>query len=106
MASQVILYDLPSQRGIAWSLNPWKSDSGLIYFIESMLTLLARMILNYKGIDYKVNEQSRTLTQVSNTLQTEWIEYPDIAPKFKELYVWKVRILDETNTDQRYPTKP
>lgn len=28
------------------------------------------MILNYKKIDYK----------------TEWVEYPDLAPKFKSLY--------------------
>jgi len=27
------------------------------------------MALNYKGVDYN----------------TEWVEYPDIAPKFKEL---------------------
>lgn len=32
-----------------------------------MLTLKARMVLNFKGIDYK----------------TEWIEYPDLAPTFK-----------------------
>jgi len=32
----VILYDLPSKQGTAWSLNPWKT----------------RMILNYKGIPY------------------------------------------------------
>jgi len=29
-----------------------------------------RMALNYKGVDYN----------------TEWVEYPDIASKFKELY--------------------
>lgn len=28
------------------------------------------MALNYKGVDYN----------------TEWVEYPDIASKFKELY--------------------
>jgi hypothetical protein len=27
MLSQVILYDLPSKQGTAWSLNPWKSMS-------------------------------------------------------------------------------
>jgi hypothetical protein len=36
-----------------------------------MLTLPARLALNYKKIDYK----------------TEWIEYPDLASKYKELYV-------------------
>ncbi|CAO2650788.1 Nn.00g020800.m01.CDS01 [Neocucurbitaria sp. VM-36] len=51
MSSQVVLYDLPSQQGTSWSLNPWKT----------------RMILNFKGIDYK----------------TEWIEYPDLAPTLK-----------------------
>ncbi|KAL6703278.1 hypothetical protein ACN47E_010066 [Coniothyrium glycines] len=49
--SKVVLYDLPSVQGTAWSLNPWKT----------------RMILNYKGIDY----------------QTDWVEYPDLAPKFE-----------------------
>ncbi|KAG8624244.1 hypothetical protein KVT40_007311 [Elsinoe batatas] len=51
MVKEIILYDLPSKQGTPWSLNPWKT----------------RMILNFKGIDYK----------------TEWVEYPDIAPKFK-----------------------
>lgn len=26
MSSQIILYDLPSRQGTAWSLNPWKSN--------------------------------------------------------------------------------
>ncbi|PSN72789.1 hypothetical protein BS50DRAFT_568392 [Corynespora cassiicola Philippines] len=52
--SQVILYDIPSKEPkTCWSLNPWKP----------------RLILNYKGIDYK----------------TEWVEYPDLAPYFKSL---------------------
>jgi hypothetical protein len=55
MASQVILYDLPSQKGNAWNFNCWKT----------------RLILNFKGVDYK----------------TQWVEYPDIAPTWKELYV-------------------
>ncbi|KAL7926957.1 hypothetical protein ACQKWADRAFT_279127 [Trichoderma austrokoningii] len=52
MASeQVILFDLASQAPrTSWSLNPWKT----------------RMLLNYKGLDYK----------------TEWMEYPEIAPRF------------------------
>ncbi|USP74187.1 glutathione s-transferase [Curvularia clavata] len=50
-SSKVVLFDLPSQQGTAWSLNPFKT----------------RMILNYKKIDYV----------------TEWIEYPDVAPKLK-----------------------
>jgi hypothetical protein len=33
------------------------------------LTILARLILNYKGIDYK----------------TEWVEFPDVEPKMKSL---------------------
>ncbi|RYN35847.1 hypothetical protein AA0112_g4820 [Alternaria arborescens] len=52
-SSKVILFDLPSRDGAAWSLNPWKT----------------RMVLNYKKIDYT----------------TEWVEYPDLAPKFKSL---------------------
>ncbi|OCL06103.1 hypothetical protein AOQ84DRAFT_390428 [Glonium stellatum] len=47
-----VLYDLPSKdRNACWSLNPWKT----------------RLLLNYKGIDYK----------------TEWLEYPDVAPTLK-----------------------
>jgi hypothetical protein len=53
MSSQTILYDLPSKQGTAWSLNPWKT----------------RLILNFKGIDYK----------------TEWVEFPDVEPKMKSL---------------------
>ncbi|KAG9186962.1 hypothetical protein G6011_10070 [Alternaria panax] len=52
-SSDVILFDLPSRQGTAWSLNPWKT----------------RMALNYKKIDYT----------------TEWVEYPDLAPKFKSV---------------------
>lgn len=70
MTSQVILYDLPSQQGTSWSLNPWKSKQyNTLPSVVLMTT--ARMILNYKDIDYK----------------TEWIEYPDLAPTFKSLYV-------------------
>ncbi|KAK3341879.1 hypothetical protein B0T25DRAFT_355212 [Lasiosphaeria hispida] len=50
MASeQIVLFDLPSKAPVGpWSYNPWK----------------ARMLLNYKGLDYR----------------TEWTEYPDIKP--------------------------
>ncbi|KAJ4380658.1 hypothetical protein N0V86_004019 [Didymella sp. IMI 355093] len=53
MSGQTILYDLPTKQGTAWSLNPWKT----------------RLILNFKGIDYK----------------TEWVEFPDVEPKMKSL---------------------
>ncbi|KAK7179214.1 uncharacterized protein CC84DRAFT_1191760 [Paraphaeosphaeria sporulosa] len=36
MLSRIVLFDLPSQQGTSWSLNPWKT----------------RLILNYKGIEY------------------------------------------------------
>ncbi|TFB02959.1 hypothetical protein CCMA1212_005315 [Trichoderma ghanense] len=51
MASQQItLFDLPSKEpNGTWSLNPWKT----------------RLLLNYKGLDYK----------------TEWLHYPEIAPR-------------------------
>ncbi|KAF2274563.1 uncharacterized protein EI97DRAFT_435102 [Westerdykella ornata] len=50
--AQVTLYDIPTREPRkGWSLNPWKP----------------RMVLNYKGIDYK----------------TEWTEYPDIDGKFR-----------------------
>ncbi|KAK1829573.1 putative glutathione s-transferase [Podospora conica] len=44
---QITLFDIPCREPRkTWSLNPWK----------------IRMLLNYKGLDYK----------------TEWLEYPDI----------------------------
>ncbi|KAF5137836.1 Glutathione S-transferase-like protein ustS [Metarhizium anisopliae] len=47
---QITLLDLPSKEPCSsWSLNPWKT----------------RMLLNFKGLDYK----------------TEWTEYEDIKPK-------------------------
>lgn len=36
MTEQIILYDIPSQQGTGWSLNPWKT----------------RLFLNYKNIPY------------------------------------------------------
>ncbi|KAL2255973.1 hypothetical protein VTK26DRAFT_2405 [Humicola hyalothermophila] len=49
---QIVLFDLPSKPpNKAWSLNPWKT----------------RMLLNYKGLNYR----------------TEWIEYPDIRPRLE-----------------------
>ncbi|KAK0731956.1 putative glutathione S-transferase [Lasiosphaeris hirsuta] len=53
MASeQIVLFDLPSKPPVGpWSYNPWKS----------------RMLLNYKGLDYR----------------TEWTEYPDIKPRLE-----------------------
>jgi hypothetical protein len=68
MSSQTILYDLPSKQGTAWSLNPWKSKHSLNPS-RAVLTEAARLILNFKGIDYK----------------TEWVEFPDIEPKMKSL---------------------
>ncbi|GAB0134117.1 hypothetical protein EsDP_00002502 [Epichloe bromicola] len=48
--AQITLLDLPSREPCStWSLNPWKT----------------RLLLNYKGLDYK----------------TEWTEYPDIKTK-------------------------
>ncbi|KAK9438332.1 putative glutathione S-transferase [Metarhizium brunneum] len=49
---QITLLDLPSKEPCStWSFNPLKT----------------RMLLNFKGLDYK----------------TEWIEYPDIKPKIQ-----------------------
>ncbi|KAH6853234.1 hypothetical protein B0I37DRAFT_2439 [Chaetomium sp. MPI-CAGE-AT-0009] len=49
MSEQIVLFDLPSREPRScWSLNPWKT----------------RMLLNYKGFDYR----------------TEWVEYPDVKP--------------------------
>jgi hypothetical protein len=66
MSEQTVLYDIPNQLGVAWNPNPWKSKS-YPSLSGAMLTVSARMILNYKNVDYK----------------TEWVEYPDLAPKFK-----------------------
>ncbi|KAI1858503.1 uncharacterized protein JN550_012550 [Neoarthrinium moseri] len=55
MSQPVILFDLPSRDPCkCWSLNPWKT----------------RLLLNFKGIDYK----------------TEWTEYPDIRVKFQDKF--------------------
>ncbi|KAF2131525.1 hypothetical protein P153DRAFT_365107 [Dothidotthia symphoricarpi CBS 119687] len=51
MSPQIILYDVPTRNGVSWSLNPWKT----------------RMVLNYKGIDYR----------------TEWLEFPDLGSRLK-----------------------
>ncbi|KAL6876827.1 hypothetical protein J3F83DRAFT_727218 [Trichoderma novae-zelandiae] len=51
-SQQFTLFDLPSKEpNAAWSLNPWK----------------IRLLLNYKGLDYK----------------TEWLNYPEIAPRLR-----------------------
>jgi hypothetical protein len=70
-SDQIILYDLPSKPPCqSWSLNPWKSTRQNHHpFYAYTDTTLARLLLNYKGIPYK----------------TEWIEYPDVEPKFKSL---------------------
>jgi hypothetical protein len=65
-SQEVVLYDLPSQQGVAWSLNPWKSapiNPNPQY--NNTNTQKARMVLNYKKIPYT----------------TEWVEYPDLEPK-------------------------
>ncbi|KAK6849994.1 Thioredoxin-like protein [Apiospora arundinis] len=50
---QITLFDLPSQgRCACWSLNPWKT----------------RMMLNFKGVDYK----------------TEWLEYPEVKTRLEK----------------------
>lgn len=68
MSAQTILYDLPTKQNTAWSLNPWKSKCGCVGR-RRMLTTTARLILNFKGVDYK----------------TEWVEFPDVEPKMKAL---------------------
>jgi hypothetical protein len=76
--STITLYDLPSRGDCAcWSLNPWKSTSlpaspkNFFRRLTLRLQQTARFLLNYKSLPYK----------------TEWTEYPDIAPKFKALYL-------------------
>ncbi|SPQ17684.1 b5c5e312-99ed-4ce0-a515-0ea22776eefb [Thermothielavioides terrestris] len=51
-SDQIVLLDIPTKEPrTCWSLNPWKT----------------RMLLNYKGLDYK----------------TEWVEYPDIKGRLE-----------------------
>jgi hypothetical protein len=77
MSSQVTLYDLPSQQGTSWSLNPWKSEPSFVitYSISYVANniYLARMILNYKSIAYT----------------TQWVEYPDLGPTLSSLFVYR-----------------
>lgn len=72
MMSKAILFDLPTKAPRkAWSLNPWKCTATLSCTAKLNADYpLARLVLNYKGIDY----------------ETEWTAYPDIAPKFKAAY--------------------
>ncbi|KAK5993090.1 Glutathione S-transferase-like ustS-like protein [Cladobotryum mycophilum] len=96
-AEQIILFDLPSKPpNSSWSLNPWKT----------------RMLLNFKGLDYK----------------TEWLEFPEIRPTlesrvppndpgaYKEFTVPTVRLPDGNYVqdsrkiasviEQKYPDPP
>lgn len=73
--NQILLFDLPSKgESHCWSLNAWKG----VYLARSVWSLsisqstnghqlVARLVLNYKGIPY----------------ETRWTEYPEIAPLFK-----------------------
>lgn len=38
MSSQIILYDLPSRQGTAWSLNPWKSNINFLVLYSDAQT--------------------------------------------------------------------
>ena len=79
MASQQVeLFDLPSRDpNTCWSLNPWFAPpspdptASLCILPAALLTSgrKTRLILNYKKIPYK----------------TVWVEYPDLAPKLKNL---------------------
>ena len=78
MSAEIILFDLPSRAGKAWSLNPWKSklllpfksgDPAMTMTDPTLTPFLARLALNYKGLPYR----------------TEWIEYPDLRPTFQGL---------------------
>ncbi|GAM37776.1 hypothetical protein TCE0_033f07988 [Talaromyces pinophilus] len=52
-AGTYILFDIPTKAPqVCWSMNTWRT----------------RLLLNYKGLDYK----------------TEWVEYPDIAPRLNQ----------------------
>jgi len=78
MASdQIVLFDLASRPPRStWSLNPWKSNSPARLDhrqepVQDELTRsyhVARLLLNYKGLNYR----------------TEWLEYPEIAPRLRD----------------------
>jgi hypothetical protein len=71
---EITLFDLPSKdRNACWSPNPWKGTQ--VYHIPlvplvhtpKLISFLARLVLNFKKIDYK----------------TVWLEYPAIEPTLK-----------------------
>lgn len=60
------------QAGHRLVLEPMEEYVGSCIVIHVwQLTAIARMVLNYKNIDYK----------------TEWVEYPDLEPYFKSLCI-------------------
>lgn len=71
MAEQVILFDIENVHGVCSSPNSWRSMIIFTVLVFVANFLPARLVLNYKSIPYK----------------TEWVEYPDLAPKFKSLFV-------------------
>jgi len=69
----ITLYDIPSTTlNIAWSPNTLKTrlvHCGRAHNLQLMTIIDPRMALNFKGLPFK----------------TEWVEYPDIGPRMKEL---------------------
>ncbi|KAH7153819.1 hypothetical protein DER46DRAFT_611994 [Fusarium sp. MPI-SDFR-AT-0072] len=54
--NEITFFDIPSRSPqVCWSMNTWRT----------------RLLLNYKGLDYK----------------TEWLEYPEIKERLSEQYV-------------------
>lgn len=78
MASeQIVLFDLASRPPRStWSLNPWKSDTPPLDQNTQADKLTARLLLNYKGLNYR----------------TEWLEYPEIQPRLQGQYVFFVSL--------------
>jgi hypothetical protein len=87
--SQYILYDLPSKgRCACWSLNPWKGRFvRKCKKIHLPILYIARLALNFKGVDYK----------------TIWLEYPDVAPTLSPQFGFHLLNFAPSLTVPAYP---
>ncbi|KAK5080171.1 hypothetical protein LTR70_008920 [Exophiala xenobiotica] len=85
--SKTIFYDCPSKEPrVCWSLNLWKSSHLL------KRNSKARLVLNYKGIDYETN----------------WVEYNEVVSTMKSLLRGWGEVIDSrvnaVEIEKKYPT--
>ena len=64
------LFDIPTKAPrVCWSMNTWRSESALSISDERILKQdEARLLLNYKGLDYKTEwvSQSHVVRRLSH----------------------------------------